>query len=321
MSKKKILIVRINAIGDVVMTTIMAQAIKAKHPDYEIHYLTSGYCTDILNPCSFIDKVHLYIDDFEKMASNLRKEKFDILYSLNYSFKNLRLALKIHPEKIIFKSLSLSNVSWVENYFLTAKKGVGDIELPESLILDNNPKDVEFIEQKIKDYPRPYVVISPGKLENQPREGRVWNIQKWLILTEKLKELYGGTVFVVGGEDEKKYHEILKTKGAITYSGDLFISESATLISKANLVISGDSGPIHIASAKNVNSLVLLGSTSPDKIKPYGKKGYYIEPLTKCKYCWKKKCKKLKGKKGYAPCMESITVDMVLDKIKQENLI
>ena len=86
-------------------------------------------------------------------------------------------------------------------------------------------------------------------------------------------------------------------------------------------IISGDSGPIHIASAYNIPTIQLLGSTSPDKIKPYGENGYFIEPKTECKYCWKKKCPHLKKGDLYAPCIESIQVEDILEKIDELDLL
>ena len=82
-------------------------------------------------------------------------------------------------------------------------------------------------------------------------------------------------------------------------------------------MISGDSGPLHVASAHNIKTLALLGSTSPDKIKPYGKNGYYISAKYKCLYCWNKKCKYLTVNRVQTPCMEALSVDEVFEKIKE----
>ena len=72
-----------------------------------------------------------------------------------------------------------------------------------------------------------------------------------------------------------------------------------------------------MASAHNIKTLALLGSTSPDKIKPYGQNGYYISADTDCKYCWQKKCKHLTNGEKYTPCMEKITTDMVINKVRE----
>ena len=89
------------------------------------------------------------------------------------------------------------------------------------------------------------------------------------------------------------------------------------MLSQADLMISGDTGPIHIASAFGVKTLALLGSTSPDKIKPYGENGFYISSKHNCKYCWKKKCPYLKENETYTPCMEALSVEEVFTEVQK----
>ena len=207
-------------------------------------------------------------------------------------------------------------------YLDNPKKLYKDLTIPERLYMANSKSPDEYTALKeIANLPRPLILFSPGKYENQSRQGRVWSIEKWKELSEKLLEKYGGTIVVNGGLDETNYHKQLLADNVKVFSGYFDIEESCALISACNLVITGDSGPSQIASAYNKNTIALLGSTSPDKIKPYGKNCYFIEPTTKCRYCWKKKCKFLNDKSGYAPCIESITPDMVMEKIEQHNLL
>lgn len=320
MKNKKILITRINAIGDVVMSTIIPYAIKLKHPECEIHYLTGSTNAKMLENCPYVDKAIAYSGDAEETRKEALKEKYDCIICLNYTLKSYYISFLSFPKKVIFKSHK--GTSWVENYFNTAKKLYKDLTIPNRLYMSNKrPLEEYDIIKAVKDYPRPWILFNPGKLENQARQGRVWDIEKWKELSKKISEKYGGTIFANGGIDEKKYHDQLLKNGILVVSGIYNINESCALISASDLVITGDSGPGHIASAYNKNTIALLGSTSPDKIKPYGKNGYFIEPTTKCRYCWKKKCKFLKDNSGYAPCIESITPDMVMKKIEQHNLL
>ena len=317
---KKILIYRLNAIGDVVLSTIIPYAIKLKHPNCTIHYLTFEYNLPTLNNCPYIDKIFVLGADHEKAVRELREEHYDEAVFLNFNKYAFKFALKILPAKIIFKSLR--GKSWVENYFYTAKKVYKDIELPDRLYLSNEQCLANFADlDKFKKYPKPHILINPGQYYNQKRVGRVWNIEKYRELSKRLLNKYGGTVFVSGNEDEREYHSQLEDENVIVLSGLYNLEDTCAIISLCDLVISGDSGPCHIASAYDRKTVAILGSTSPDKIKPYGKNGYYVGPATKCRYCWKKRCKYMEGNTGYTPCMESITVDMVMQKIKENNLL
>ena len=320
--KKKILIIRLGAIGDVVHTTVIPKSIKTAHPDYEIHYLTQAENIPLLENCDYIDKIHLW--DRTKRKSYkylfetiklLFKERYDIVFNLTNAIRNNLLSLGACPKKTVQRKFLKG--SWVEDYFYTAKSVIKDIEIPPALELGVNKDIDKKITERLEGYPKPYTMIIPGGRTDKNRQGRLWNIENWKKLTEELQKKYGGTIIVCGAKGERTYHEQLKKDGVIITSGEYNLAGTSALLSHANLVISGDTGPLHIASAHNVNTLALIGSTSPDKIKPYGDKGYYISADTECKYCWKKKCKFTKNNEKYTPCMENITVDMVMGKIEE----
>lgn len=326
MKTKKILILRLGATGDVIHTTIIATAIKQKHPDWQIHYLTQREIAPLLENHPHIDKVLTWNRDnrksfkqFFNTASELFKERYDIILNLTAALRNIALSILAMPKKIAHRKYLEG--SWVQDYFETAKHVIPDIEMPERLYLGTDNELLTKIKQDLKDYPRPYIVLIPGGGTDRNRQGRIWNIQKYKTLISKLKQEYGGTIIVSGSKEENNYHQTLQDDNVIIFSGKHSLKESSNLYSLADLMISGDTGPIHIASAHNIKTLAILGSTSPDKIKPYGKNGYYIEPNSECKYCWKKLCPFLKNNEKYTPCMESITPEMIMNKIKENNLL
>jgi len=327
MSKpKKILIIRLGALGDVVMTTIIAKAVKQKHPDYIIHYLTQSEIAPVIANCPDIDKIILWDrknrKSFKQLVSvgfTLFKEHYDIVFNLTVAVRNCLLSLMSCAGRIVYRKRTKG--LWIEDFYYTAQSVIKDIDKPDRLDIGLNPKSEQTIDADISNYPHPYIMIAPGGGTDRTRQGRIWNIKNWKELITKLQNIYGGTVFVCGIGSELDYHKTLSGQNVVICSGRYNINESSALLSKADLMISGDTGPLHIASAHNVKTLALLGSTSPDKIKPYGKNGYYISSDDECKYCWKKKCIKELIDKKYTPCMEHITTDMVLNKIKAENLL
>ncbi|MCR5265981.1 MAG: glycosyltransferase family 9 protein [Cyanobacteria bacterium RUI128] len=323
---KKILVIRLGAIGDVVHTTIIPKSIKLKHPDYEIHYLTENRIVPLLENNPYIDKVltlnaslkrdNLYI---LKTGLMLFRERYDIVYNLTNAVRNNMLAFMAFPKRIV--SRVNTEGSWVEDYFCTAKKAVKDIEIADSLTLTVNGAADTKIRSFLEPYQRPYTIFVPAGKNDKTRQGRIWNIKKWGTLASEILSEYGGTIFVCGGKKEKEYQSAISGKRVILTSGDFSLTESAALLSHADLVISSDTGPVHIASALDVNTLAILGSTSPDKIKPYGAKGHYVSAPDGCRFCWKKKCKHLTKDQVYTPCMERITPEMIMKEISRYNLL
>jgi ADP-heptose:LPS heptosyltransferase len=254
-----------------------------------------------------------------KVGMELRKERYDVVFNLTNTFRNYLLTFLMSPKKTVARK-NLNRL-WVEEFFYTAKSVFPDIELPDILCLGVIPEADGKIENFVKEYPQPYTVIVAGGGTDAHRQGRIWSADNWKKLTELVLKKYGGTVFVCGSKKEREYHKQFEGENIVVTSGDFNLSESSALLSKADIVISGDTGPVHIASAHNVPVISLIGSTSPDKIKPYGKNGHYVSAKEGCRYCWKKKCKFLKQDERYTPCMENITPDMVMDKIEQESIL
>ncbi len=327
LKKKKICVIKIGAIGDSIFSTIMAYAIKQAHPDWQVDYLTHADYIPLLKDCTYIDNFITW-DCSSKFKSiqtlkTLKKmlhTHYDIVFNMTLTLKTLILAFLLFPGKSI-RIKKETDRSIVENYYFTAKEGIKDIKQPERLYIDTDKDSINKIHADIDKYPKPYIVIIPGGSSNWSRQGRIWNINKWKELTKHLICEFGGTIFVIGGASEAEYHSTLTGNDIVLLTGKYSLPETSALLSLADLVISGDTGPLHLASMHNVKTLAILGSTSPEKIKPYGENGYYIEPEAQCRYCWKKKCRYLKAGEKYTPCMESIAPDDVIRKIKSEGLI
>lgn len=319
MEKKKVLLIKMGALGDIVHSTVIPQAIKESYPDCEIHYLTTQFHTSILEQSPYVDKIIVYKNKLFETVKELFKNRYDVIFGLNYTLKIALLSYLLLPQRVVFRGYK--GVSWVENYFNTAKVVFKNIKLPERLHLLQDEELSKNFEEELKKFPKPHILFCPGRVSNNARQGRIWNIDKWNELSKEILKRYGGTIFVIGSTNEKKYHEVLEKEHVYIYTGKHGLKQTMAFISNADFMISADSGPVHVASAYNVKTISILGSTSPDKIKPYGENGYYVGPKTECKYCWKKKCDKLSKNNIYTPCIESIDVEDILLTIDKNNLL
>lgn len=317
---KKILVIRLGAIGDVVFTTIIPYAVKLMYPDCEIHYLVPNGIHKLLESNPSIDKVFTWERSKRKslkylisVARQLRREKYDAIFNLNNTLRCFLLSAFAMQKKIISKQSTGGH--WVDDAFFAAKKVFPKLEKPNRLFLSVKPEAANKIKEDICNFPRPYIMIAPGGDTSKNRAGRSWNINSWKKLSQMIIKEYGGTVIVCGSDSEKELHSALEGNGIVVLSGKYDLAESSALLSMADLMISGDTGPLHIAAAHNVKTLALLGSTSPEKIRPYGENGHWISSDFECKYCWKKKCKYVQ--EGETPCMNSLKASNVMEKIKK----
>lgn len=323
---KKVLIIRLGAIGDIVHTSVIQQSIKQKYSDCEIHFLTSPQVEPLLRNDVNLEKIYEFDSSQKnnlfyllKLGLMLRKEKFDVIICLQNSLRNKLILFIANPKKIVYRSKN--RVHAMDAFFNSAKEIFNDIEKPANLKLYLDEKILTSLQEKTKNFKRPFIIINAGGENDKARQGRIWSISNWIELSNKLVKAYDGTVFIVGSVAEREKHkELLKIKSSILFSGKLTLEESAALFSLSDLFISGDSGPLHIASALGVKTLGLIGSTPVEACGPYGENCHSLAAdYDGCVGCDKKTCQKLE--EGiYTPCMQAITSDSVFEFINKHNL-
>ena len=325
---KKILILRFGALGDIVHTTIIAQAIKNKYPNCEIHYCCEARYVEVLQNNPDIDKVisydHKRRKDFSynlDTALRFRHEHYDVIFNLTNAFRNNFITFVASPKMKVTKQ-PMGNRHVVDAFFRAAKIAFPQIKQPKNLRLGLDEKVQKDMETRLSQYSRPFIVFSPGGETDKNRQGRTWPAQHWVELGQMLGSIYGGTIFISGSPDEKAYHKTISDKitGSVLFSGTLPISHSMCLIALSDLFISGDSGPLHIASALCKNVIGIYGSTNPENVRPYGERGYCAEPMIDCRYCWQKECQYLEPGQKHTPCISSIRPEHILHLINSKKI-
>ena len=186
--------------------------------------------------------------------------------------------------------------------------------------LNIKTKSMPFLEVVEKDLtlPKSFVVfhILPGGSKANLKK---WDLDKWLFVGTYLIEK-GYNIVLTGGKEDFEYNEVLKWKfehegikssKVENYAG-VTLEETIYILSKSTLVISVDTGIIHIASALNLKLIGLYGPTSPKRWGPLCKNAIAISHENECKPCislgFESKCEKSK-------CMELITTSEVIEAI------
>ncbi|MCD7779976.1 MAG: glycosyltransferase family 9 protein [Candidatus Gastranaerophilales bacterium] len=314
------MIIRTGAIGDVVHTSALVHSIKKAYPYVEIHYLSSCLTEFFLKQDPAISKVFpvnpkfkLFSDFTLELAEKLKKEKYDLAINLQPSLKNRALIFLsgIKKELIYKKNFKLHAVT---NFWGIGLKVFPEIKEEQNLKIYISQNAADTAKKRLEQYKRPFIVINAGGMFSR-RQGRAYPVEKWIELGNKLQEKYKGTIILNGAKEDKEFLEPLNNiKNSINFIGELPLEDSCAVISQADLMISGDSGPLHIASALNVKSIGLYGSMPIARTGCYSN-GINITSTKSCSPCNKRKCKYLKNtKKIYAPCMEEIKPDLILEK-------
>ena len=326
-SSKKVLILRLGAIGDVVHSTIIAQAIKSTYPQHEVHFITASYICPLIENSTYIDKVVPFdmkekdnIFYLIKKGIELRKEKYDFIINLTNSTRNFFMIYIAAPKKLIKRNAK--RVHAADAFYNTACDAFGKLIKPETIDIGVDKEIQNKLKKELSSLNHPIVIISPGGDNDSQRQGRIWADDYWTQLGNTIVEKYNATILVIGSKTEAQHHSrFSEIKNSHIYSGKMSLKETAALISLCDLFISGDSGPLHLADAVGAKTIALMGSTHPRSSSAYSKNGIFIEPAIACRYCGKRKCKLLNDGEKFTPCMLSIKPEKVIDVIQKANII
>ena len=199
-------------------------------------------------------------------------------------------------------------------YFLNMAKYIGADISDKGLEFFTNEKDRNYIRDLLKgnviNKNDPFIVINPGG--NWPPKR--WAEENFAELSDKLIKVYKIKIVITGKEFDVtralRIQDLASNKFAII-CGKTTLKQLAALFEKAKIVVSGDSGPLHIALAKRANVVALFGPTSPKLTGPYGDGKYsIIQKDVGCEIpCDDASCNDNR-------CMKAISVDDVMEKVK-----
>ena len=330
----KVLVIRFSSIGDIVLTTPVVRCLKQQRTDAEVHYLTkAAYATLLVND-PYIDKLHYFQDDLESVIEELKHEKFDCVIDLHNNLRTMRVKKALNTTSYSFPKLNLkkwllTNIkislmpdkSIVERYLETVKalnvhndgKGL-DYFLPEDKKLSNN------------DIPMSHWGGYVGCVIGGSYNTKKLPVEQW----KKFCAVVPYPVILLGGpEDKYDGSEIAAQDPVKIYNscGKFNINESAELVKLARVIVSNDTGLMHVAAAFQQPIISLWGNTSPEMgMFPYY--GYNnlkerIAPqsfIMENKKLWCHPCSKLgygKCPLGHFKCMNGLDMNLASEQVKK----
>ena len=140
-----------------------------------------------------------------------------------------------------------------------------------------------------------------------------WPLKKYKRLTDRFVNDHQLKVIFTGSKADRIPIEKItdNNNNIINLAGEINLLELAYLFSKASLFVGGDTGPMHLAAARRIPVIALMGPTNPSRNGPYGDNNVVIQKNIDCTNCWNKNCDKQNQ------CMELITVDEVFSATKK----
>lgn len=336
--EKKILIVKPSSLGDIIHTLPVLYGLRKSYPGAHIEWVVKEEWKEILENNPLLDGLIILkpgVRGFMSALRTIREKRFDMVIDLQGLLRSGLLSYSSKaPLRIGFENArEMAHIFYNEKIPVPAPMHAVDRyclvfhHLHDSLPLREIDKDMVFpLYTEIEDYEwtikflednglkdrHPLIAINPFSRWEKKR----WPFKFFLILIKKLICTTKGGIILLGSpEDIKTIGEDIKplAKEIAIAGGKTSLKRLVALLERVDLLITNDSGPMHIGAAVGTKVVALFGPTSPALTGPYGEGHRVIRKDMECSPCFRKACVH-----GRPICMEAITVEEVEEVVMEK---
>ncbi len=332
-SPSKILIIRLSSIGDILLATPFLRQTRIKFPDAVIDFVIKERFIDLVQYNPHVNRI-FSVNEKEGLHGLLELRKlliannYDYVFDLHNNFRSRILTYgmrahisRIHKDKIkrallVYTKINLyKQVTPIPLRYLKVgeKAGIKDDFNGLEIFWKNHIEEGLSLVVDTKLLRKPFVVVAPGA----GFKTKQWPVEYFRELIETIEKKHGLPIVILGSKEEEERFRLLEISDAVhNLAGKLTLLESAIILSKAQAVISNDSGLMHMATAVKVPVLAIFGST----VKEFGFFPFRAQSnVIENKKLWCRPCSHIG--RNHCPlihfkCMKDLKPMMVYDQLK-----
>jgi len=339
-----ILIIKLSAIGDVVHSLPLLEVLCEQFHTARIDWVVEEDAAGIVEGHPCIDELFLFPRktwlkrvsrnggcissgrEAVRFVRRLRMKKYDIVIDLQGLLKSGLLTFLARGKR----KIALNNGREGSSLFVHEKVAVPTTEIhalekylciARHLGVENpqwygyipiHESDKSYVDSLLQELGPNPLLIAVNPMARW--ESKLWEPNRFALLADLINETLGATVIFTGSRADKDPIVQIQSKmktAALNFAGRITLKQLAYLYQRCAVVISTDTGPMHIAAAMKYPTVVaLFGPTSPVRTGPYGSAQKVVRSGVACSPCFKKRCDDMQ-------CMRQITVDMVYGAVKE----
>lgn len=310
----QILIVRLGALGDIVHAVPAVAAIRRARPDAGIDWVVEARHGEVLALVKGLRR-RLTIDSTRprtllRAIRAIRAVRYDVALDLQGLLKSAVLARLSGAHRVIgFDRTALREPAAA--WFYSERHATDDaqhilrknLSLARTVAPIDDRIDFPLDIPEIADRAEPFALLNPGAAWPNKR----WPPDRFGAVADGLRAEYGLRSLVLWGPGERALADavVAASRGAAEAAPETRIADVLALARHAVLMISGDTGPLHLAAAMGTPLVGLYGPTSPARNGPWESADIVVSRFDRCECRYARRCRLA------APCIESISVDDV----------
>ncbi len=318
---KRILIIRLSSLGDILLTTPLIRSMKNQYKSVGIDILLRKEYQDLYKFNPYIDRIFTFTNDnYLDLMPELKKRDYNLVIDLQNNYRSIRIRSKIGSAVFSFNKKSISKFLLVhfkahllKSLPLIPQRYADSIP---NFHLDNDGLDLFLPDKQGQDLDpiENYIGIAPGSRHFT----KMWPKDYYIDLS-KMLQYDGFKIVIFGGKSDQKLCEEISKEviGSVNLCNDDDILKTAENMGKCKAIICNDSGMMHTASTCKVPILAVFGSSVKEfGFIPYNCKYLILEnnqiDCRPCSHIGKDKCPK-----KHFNCMKELTPGIAYSKLKE----
>lgn len=329
---RRICIIKPSALGDVVQSLPVLPLLRQRFPDSHLAWVINRDLADLVNGHHCLNETIPFdrrggFADWWRLVRHLRQSRFDLVLDLQGLFRTGLMCLATAAPLRVGLQTAREGSDWTYHHIvqdsgkqvpahrrvwrLADELGLGD-ESPRTEI------EISVIDRAWAARVRaastgPLLVIQPGTRW----ETKQWPIRHFAEVARRAIKYLGLSVIVIGSRGESQAaQELVDNVKHVAPLGDIrnlagqtSLKQLAALLQQADLVLSNDSGPLHLAAGLGTPVVGVFTCTSPERSGPPGKQHQLVSTHLSCAASYCKQCPQ-RGP-GYLACFDELTPDRV----------
>ena len=316
----RILVVKLDHLGDVVTATPALRALRDAHPTAHIDLLVAPAFAPLFEEGPLVNRVLVYDSPryrrgpaFQETALSLRGERYDTIVELRGDWRTLLLPFRFGAMRCLDRG-SVRARDWfarrfgrrsatvhsvlheVETNFAVVRPllGANAPEKPPAAEVHVSFPAHESLEWRLAeadiDPRRPIVTIHPGAFWRP----RAWLPDRFAAIADWVAEHYDAQVVLIGSADERDVEAAVRSRvgkaRALSMFGTLTLPELAALLQRSSILIGNDSGIAHLAAACGTPTVALFGPQDPRRFRPWSDRSIALHHPVPCFPCAQVRC-------------------------------